>query len=459
MDDPQSETPASEFLNQTTYVDSTGDEEPGEALSLKLTRFLRRCWERRRLVFGILFAGILLSLLLALLSPTRYTSTTTVVAAGDTSPSSRLMSMMASSGSVGSIGSAALGLDIPGELYVSILQSRSVSDPLIARFDLMHYYHARLIMDARRSLAADTKIEADRKSGLITISVTAGTPVLASNIAQQYVVELNRVVNDSSTSSARRERIFLEARLKDVKQELDDSSKALSQFSTKSRTIDMPTQARSMVDAGLKLQGELIESRSQLAALRQTYSEDNSRVRAVEARNAELQRQIDELDGLNRKRSTSDETDKSGYPSAMELPSLGLTYYDLERKVRVDEALWEALTKQCETAKVEEAAETPVVRVLDIANVPERKSGPHRSLILVVGALLSLLVAFIFVFAETVWEAMGSEDEPKKLITEATGAAMDRQRWYWSMPGMGWVHRLLTDSKRRGSSTQTSNDG
>ena len=443
MDDPQSETPASEFLSQTPYVDSDGDEEPGEALSLKLARFLRLCWERRRLVFGILFIGILCSLLIALRSPIVYTSTTTVVPGADASPSSKLMGLMGGSGAMARIGSEALGLSVPGELFVGILQSRSVSDSLITRFNLLQYYNAHLMEDARRSLAANTKIESDRKSGIISISFTANNPILASNIAHQYVVELNRVVNESSASSARRERIFLETRLKDVKQELDDSAKALSQFSTKSRTIDMPTQAKSMVDAGLKLQGELIESRSELAALRQTYSEDNSRVRAVEARNAELQRQMNELDGLNRKSGASDETDKSGYPSAIELPSLGLTYYDLDRKMRVDEALWEALTKQYETAKVEEAAETPTVRVLDTANVPERKSGPHRSIILMVGGLLSLLAACASVLALSIWEGMAPEDEPKKLICETAGAVMNRQRWYWSMPGMGWVHGRL----------------
>jgi capsule polysaccharide export protein KpsE/RkpR len=443
MDDPQSETPASEFLSQTPYVDSDGDEEPGEALSLKLARFLRLCWERRRLVFGILFIGILCSLLIALRSPIVYTSTTTVVPGADASPSSKLMGLMGGSGAMARIGSEALGLSVPGELFVGILQSRSVSDSLITRFNLLQYYNAHLMEDARRSLAANTKIESDRKSGIISISFTANNPILASNIAHQYVVELNRVVNESSASSARRERIFLETRLKDVKQELDDSAKALSQFSTKSRTIDMPTQAKSMVDAGLKLQGELIESRSELAALRQTYSEDNSRVRAVEARNAELQRQMNELDGLNRKSGASDETDNSGYPSAIELPFLGLTYYDLDRKMRVDEALWEALTKQYETAKVEEAAETPTVRVLDTANVPERKSGPHRSIILMVGGLLSLLAACASVLALSIWEGMAPEDEPKKLICETAGAVMNRQRWYWSMPGMGWVHGRL----------------
>ena len=195
MGDSQSETQDSELLDQTTGVASDGDEEEGEALSLKATRFLRLCWLRRRMVYGILAFGILFSLLLALLAPTRYTSTTTLLPAESASSSSRLMNLLASSGSAAGLGCAALGLSIPGDLYIGILGSRNVLDSLITQFDLVHYYDVRLMTDARKSLAADTKIDQDRKSGLITIAVTAKNPVLAANSAQAYVGELNRVVN------------------------------------------------------------------------------------------------------------------------------------------------------------------------------------------------------------------------------------------------------------------------
>ena len=92
-------------------------------------------------------------------------------------------------------------------------------------------------------------------------------PVLAANLAQGYVEELNRVVTDNTTSAARRERVFLEGRVKDVKQNLDDSASKLSQFSTKSGAIDMPSQTKSMVDEGLKLQAELIDGRSQVGGI------------------------------------------------------------------------------------------------------------------------------------------------------------------------------------------------
>jgi len=449
MDDSQSAETASELSAQTDEVDFVEGEEVGEALSAKIARFLRTCWVRRWMVLGILVAGILISAVYAHFQPDVYTSTTTLMPPDSNSPDFSIMDALSST-PAGRLGSEALGLYTAGDLFISILESRNVKDGLIGRFDLADYYKTRLIEDTRNSLAANTKIVVDQKSGVITISVSEGNPVLATNLARGYVEELNRVMTENSTSAARRERIFLEERVRDVKQKLDESSKELSQFSAKSGAIDMPSQTKSMVDEGARLQAELIDGRSQLAALRQTYSEDNLKVRALEAHNAELQRQINEMGGLPQGSGTNTDTTKSPYPTADELPSLGLTYYDLEREMRVEEALWEALTKQYEAAKVEEAEELPTVRVLDVAEIPGRKSGPSRRLIVESGALISLVLALIAVLVGMIWEAMDPQGEPKRGLTEIIDGALNSQRWYWKVPGMSWIRGRFKGSEGPG---------
>jgi uncharacterized protein involved in exopolysaccharide biosynthesis len=443
MDNRENQVLDPEPLVRTGDLNPVSDGEPGEGLAAIITRFLRNCWLRRKMVLGILAIGLSIALVDAVRQKNVYTSTTTFMPPDTASTSSNLINMMGASSSAASLGSEMLGLETPGELYVTILESRNVLDGLITRFDLMHYYDARLLGDARKALAGNTVVSLDRKSGVITVSVTVANPELAANIAHGYVTELNRVLTDDSTSSARRERIFLEGRIKEIKQQLDDSSKALSQFSAKSGAIDPSSQSRSMVDEGLRLQGELITGRSQLAGLRQTYSEDNPRVRAAEARNAELQRQLNALGGRDQNPGPQSDSQKSPYPAASELPALGLTYSDLEREVRVQQALWEALTRQYEAARVEEAEQISAARVLDVADVPERKSGPSRRLIIMIGSVLSLLLACIAVIARTVWEGMDSNEEPKKLILDMIAAIMDRGRWYWSLPGMSSIHNGL----------------
>jgi len=357
------------------------------------------------------------------------------------------MSLLSSaSPAAATIGSSLLGKS-PGAVFVGILGSRTVQEDLVRRFNLTSHYKKPLIEEACIRLQADTVIHEDPKSGIIALNVKADSPVLASNIAQGYVAELDRVVNNNSTSAARRERIFLEERLKGIKQDLDDSGKTLSQFSTKNRTIAMPSQAMAMVDAGLRMQAELVTARSELAELQQTYSEDNVRVRAARARVEELQSQMNKISGLNQASGSAANTNASDYPSVGELPALGLTYSDLERRVSIQEALWEALTKQYEAAKVQEAKEIPTVRVLDVANVPQHKSSPVRRLIVIVGTLLSLVVAFIAVLTNSAWEEMNAQDERKKLVTEIVGTVLNSRRWYWSLPGMSWARTRLMGSE------------
>ncbi len=430
MDDSRNSDIGTEVWNQADDngpVSNGSHEGAGENLGVKIVRFLRLYWGKRRVAFAVILAGILVSLVYALTRPNIYRSTTSLMPPDNTSPYSAMLGMLSGSSTAASLGSEALGLNTPGELFVSILRSRSVQDALIKQFDLMHRYKARVIEDARSVLAANTTIDQDRMSGVITLGVTDRSADFASKLAQGYVAELNRVVTEDSTSAARRERMFLEDRLKGVKQDLDDSSRALSQFSTKNKAIDLPTQARSMVDAGLRLQQMLAESRGQLAALRQTYSEGNERVKVLEARNAELERQIRELGGTSNGAGKAVSSDQSVYPTMSQLPALGVTYFDLERKVHVDEALWETLTKQYEMAKVQEAKEIPTVRVLDEANVPNRKFAPRRSIIMIVGTLLATALSCLLVIGLSLWESIDPDAEPKKSLLRLYGRVFTAQ--------------------------------
>jgi capsule polysaccharide export protein KpsE/RkpR len=446
MEQPQGASVGSESWTQANGVESVHSTATSGDAPSGIIHMLRLFWVKRQMMSGILATGILLSILYAYYLPVVYTSTTTLMPPDSASSNSNLMSLLSATGSAGTVGTAALGMKTPGAVFTGILGSRTVQEDLVRRFNLMSHYKQHLLEDACKQLMADTVIREDTKSGIIAISVIADSPLLASNIAQGYVAELDRVVNNNSTSAARRERIFLEERLKEIKQDLDDSAKALSQFSTKSRTIDIPSQGKAMVDSGLRLQDQMVAARSDLAGLQQSYSEDNVRVRSAHARIAELQLQIDKIMGST-KEPTLDVND-SAYPSISELPALGLTYSDLQRKMSVEEALWEALTRQYEAARVQEAKEIPTVRVLDVANIPQHKSAPARASIVMLGGMLSLFAACILVFVISFWEKMGTLDEPKKLLTEIVGTTLNSLQWFWCLPGICWLHTRLRGSEQ-----------
>ena len=218
-----------------------------------------------------------------------------------------------------------------------------------------------------------------------------------------------------STSSARRERIFLEERLKTIKEELDASSRELSQFSSRNATFDPPTaQARSMLDAAGRLQGELTAAESELRGLEAIYSDDNVRVRSLRARTEELRRQLRKMSGTGRE-GGGDLSSGELSPSIRKLPLLAETYSELYRRTRVQETVFEILTRQYEAARAQEAKEIPIVKVLDPPDVAEKKSFPPRLLIMILGLMVSLSAGVVWVFGQA-WYRSNSAASARLLV-------------------------------------------
>jgi uncharacterized protein involved in exopolysaccharide biosynthesis len=423
---------------------------------ISLLPYLQILWRGRRFLSRAILSSFLASALIVVLIPNRYHAITRLMPP-DTQSGSGLgiLAAMASKAGTGSgtglggfsggIASDLLGVKSSGALFVGIVASQTVQDRVIRDFDLQRVYGDSKIEDARKDLAEHTDVADDRKSGIITIGVTDRDPKRAAGMAHAYVDELDRLVAQVSTSSARRERIFLEERLKTVKSELDITAKNFSNFASKNTAIDIPAQGKAMVEAAANLQGRLIAAQAELSGLQQIYTNNNVRVRAAEARVNELQQKLTELGSGDPGGNSTEEG--ALYPSIRRLPVLGVTYADLFLQTKIQATVFELLTQQYETAKVQEAKEIPSVKVLDGAIVPTKKSFPPRMLLTALGTLLGLAVAMTWVVAKTRWDAVDASNPRKLFATEVlttmrtnlprfsrNGAGTDsngNSRWNW----------------------------
>jgi uncharacterized protein involved in exopolysaccharide biosynthesis len=398
---------------------------------------IRLLWESRRFLARVTAAGFLLSVALALLIPKRYESVARLMPPDNQSGTGGLaMAAAALSGGGGALGglggmaSELMGLKSNSDLLVGVLGSRTVQNALVEKFDLRKVYRVARIEDARKRLSSLTDISVDRKSQIIVIKVTDTSPERAAAIAQAYTEELNRTVAEVSTSSARRERIFLEGRLQGVSKDLEASEKEFGQFASKNTAIDIKEQGKAMVDAAATLQGQMIAALSELEGLRQIYADGNVRVRSSEARVAELKDQLKKVGGNDESASLdSGGQSESLYPSIRKLPLLGVPYADLYRKTKVEEAVFETLTQEYELAKVQEAKEIPTVKVLDPPNVPERKSFPPRSLIVLLGAFLAFACGVTWLFVIGMWQQTDPSDPAKALAQEVFDSVKSSIPW------------------------------
>jgi capsule polysaccharide export protein KpsE/RkpR len=389
-------------------------------------------WMHRRILARVATISLVTGLCIAFAIPKEYTAVTSIMPPEQQGSSAMLLAALAGRGSgLGALGSLAggfLGEHPTTALFIDLLRSGTVSGNLIERFDLKHVYHKRYNIDTAKHLAHVTKITDDKKSGVITIKVQDRDPARARDLAQGYLDELNRLVTRTSTSAARQERIFIEHRLRSVQSDLEHAQLELSEFSSKNSTIDIREQTRAMVDAGARVQGELLVEQSGLQSLRQIYGDGNVRVRETEARIASLQRDLDKMTGSSAPlmpqvadgghSKSSPEEKGELYPPLRQLPRLAVPYADLYRRVRVQEAVFELLSQQYEIASIDEAKDTPAIKVIDPPGVPEKKSFPPRLLLALLLSFVSFAGTSALILMREHWTNIDPRDPRKILASE-----------------------------------------
>jgi len=387
-------------------------------------------WRQRKLLGRTTAAAFVLGLAISLLIPKTYESTALIMPPENSGSGGAILAALTGrvlgNDTLGGIAASLLGGHNTGALFVDLLRSGTVTGHLIDRFQLQSVYRKRYRVDTAKYLLRHTVILQDKKSGVITLTVKDHDPKRARDLAQAYLDELNLIVNRTSTSSAHRERVFIEQRLAGVKSDLDRAQKGLSEFASTHATVDLREQTRATVESAAKLEGELIVTQGDFDSLRQIYGDGNVRVRAAQARIGNLKREIAKISGTSAELSTDPVTKVTAdsgdaldtYPPLRQLPRLAVPYSDLYRNVRVQETVYELLTQQYEIARIQEARDIPVVNVIDSPGIPEKKSFPPRALFTLAFTLsISCSVCFL-ILGSHFWNSVNHRDPRRVLAAE-----------------------------------------
>lgn len=329
--------------------------------------------------FGI---AVVFALGLSLCLPNMYTANAKIL------PPQRSQSMSTTAilnqlGPLGALAGQGIGLHSPSDLYVAMLRSDSIANTLVGRFSLMKVYDKDLQVDAKRRLQDRSEISAG-KDGVISISVEDRNPKLAAALANGYVEELEKLSRTLTVTEAGERRIFFEREVKMASDDLANAELALKQTQEKTGLILLDSQSRAMIESLSSLRARVAAEEVQVQSMRSFATPENPDLIRAEQELAALRGQLARLEGGNGKRSFSD-------VPIEKVPAVGLEYIRKLRDVKYRETLFELLAKQYETAKIDEARDAVVVQQLDIASPPQRKTSPHRAVIVLVVSVLALL--------------------------------------------------------------------
>lgn len=369
---------------------------------VSLLELLRTVVRNQRFVIRFTTAATFLAIVVSLLLPNVYTAMAKVLPPSKDS-SAGLTALLGQMGGLGGLASMAGGLGIgsSADLYLGILKSRTVTDAVIQRMDLQRELRQDNLDATRKKLQRLVKFQA-AKDGIITITADFKDPRMAAMLANTFVDELSRRSIQLNLSKAGNERVFLERRLEIAKQDLRKAEDEMKEFQEKHKTIKADSQAAVAIEGIARLKAEIISREVQLAALQNSMTDENPEVRRLLAAIARLRGQMQQMSGAG-----------SGHnviPAVGAAPAVGVEYVRRLRNFKIQEAIFEQLTKQYELARLSEARDSSSLQVLDDAVVPLKKSKPMRALIVVLAALSSFITALAVVFVRDYFSSLSPED-------------------------------------------------
>jgi tyrosine-protein kinase Etk/Wzc len=376
--------------------------------TVSLVDYLLVIVRHKKMILYTTIGAALLTAAITLFMPNIYTATTLILATED--DKGAMSAMMAQLGGLAGFAGNSLGGPTKTDLYVSMLKSETVSDPIIDRFKLLEVYKAKFRVDAYKALNTTAIISAGKKDGIITIAVSDKDPKRAAEMANGYVEELGKVAAGLSMSGAGKNRLFLEEHLATAKADLSRAGNELKNFQARNKMVDVTEQAKASIEGVAQLRGQLAVQEVQLAAMQRQFTDSSQEVKRARVSVATLKTQIARLEGSG---------GNSSIPSVGSVPQLGQDYLRLMREFKIQETMVDLLTKQYEMARLAESKDQSPFQVLQKAKVPERKSKPTRAKLVILATFAVLFFSVLLAFV----------CENVSRMTEA-----DKQRWKSVLP-------------------------
>jgi len=343
-------------------------------------------------------AVCLVAATIAFLMPKWYQATATIL------PPKKDVGMFGLSSMLGNLPLAGLDFLKGSEdvmIYMAILKSRTVMESVINRFHLLQVYDVENIEKALKKLSQNVEINLE-KEGIVSLSVLDKDPDRSAALANAFVHFLDSINVELNIQKARNNRIFLEKRFTQNKEDLRRAEEELKAFQKGHGAIALSAQTEAAIKGAAELLASIMATEVKLGIKEKSLSPTHEEV--IQARNtlAELRKKLDEMKyGKNPRLKSGNGAEREGetiFIPFANVPEVGLEFARRFRELEVQKKLFEFLAQQYEQARLQEIKDVPTVQVLDKATPPLRKAKPKRMTIILLSGISATLIFILIIF-------------------------------------------------------------
>ena len=176
--------------------------------------------KHKAMILKITLGAALLAIGVSLLMSNVYTGTAKILPPqqGQSSASALLGQL----GGLAGLAGGAMGIKNPADMYLAMLKSRTLMEKIANHFGLQQLYEAKTLTDTLKTLESNSNFTAG-KDGVITIEVSDLDPKRAADMANAFVEELGKMMQDFAITDASKKRMFFEQQMKQAKDKLTDA--------------------------------------------------------------------------------------------------------------------------------------------------------------------------------------------------------------------------------------------
>ena len=419
-------------LKRYGLIDNKGvKDEIDEFSETNMQKNLFILWRKRRFVAKNVVIVTVASVIIAFLLPKWYSSEATILSSG--AGRFNILSSI-SPIPISDFGLSSISEDI--NTFIAILNSRSVKEYLVKKFDLVNRYDEKDLEFAM--VAFEDKMELEvTEEGTLKISVIDKKPEIAKAMVVELLTKLDSVNQQLGMDKGRFNREFLEQRLNETKTDLAIAEIRLKDFQEKTGIIDIVSQISAQYEAygqiyiqemqayGQLYNQEMIaytelyslkaQTEIQLNVSKVTLNPNNPAVKRYEIMLNEQEKQLDlitsSLDkqlldiilGFEKIEGKNLINELEHLPTMINFdnfPLLGMENARLIRELTIQNTLLELLLPQYETARLEESKNIPTLQVIDEPKVAINKTKPIRSLIVIASVIMAFLLSIVYIYLD-----------------------------------------------------------
>jgi tyrosine-protein kinase Etk/Wzc len=351
----------------------------------------------RLIAMGCFLAAVGTAIIM-LLTESEYRSTANLMPA--TERSSGLEGLM--SGRLGGLAGSLLGggSKTTFDRYSVLLNSESVKERVIERFNLMDVYETRdhryPILETKSRLDDMTSFKGAIEGNYL-IDVWDTDPKRAQEMAAFYVDLLNEFNSEISVKESRMYREFIESRYQEAMNRADTLRLQLAKFQREFGIYELPVQLETYFSLVGELTSRKIQAEGQMNILEATIGRNSDAFKQAAMQRDVIQKNIDEL-----------YASKPGDPVLLNLgslPDIGTSYFQLLQEIELHVEILKYVTPIYEHAKLEEAKSLPLVTVIDAPRVAEKKDRPGRTINVLIATLSVFLMMCFYVLTRRIYVA------------------------------------------------------